>query len=82
MKRKKRNSYDKKTAVIVGLGLAIGVLTVVGFVIGIDAFFDRYDLKFQTPIILQQPVSINKRTKKTVVVLPDSPEASASVTEK
>lgn len=47
-----------------------GIITAIGVgtysVIAIDAWFDTHDLKFQAPVVFQQPVKIEKR-KATII---------------
>lgn len=54
------------------------LLVIFGIAYGIDSFFDSYDLKFQTPIIIQTPVKIESREAK--MVSPVIQEATPSAT--
>ena len=50
---------NKKQQFSYGFILTLIVVTVIG--IGLDYFFDRYDLNFQSPIVIQMPISVADR---------------------
>lgn len=62
----------------------LGATTVLAFSLGLgavmiaDSFFDRYDLNFQSPIIIQSPIEIEKRTQILINPLSRIPQAEAS----
>ena len=46
------------------LALIVFLLALFGLIYSADRFFDAYDLKFQSPIIIQTPLKVEKRQVK------------------
>jgi len=61
----KKRISKRKIVISTILAIAIFILIITG-VIMTDNFFDHYDLKFQSPVIFQAPVKMNKRVAKII----------------
>lgn len=55
-----------------------GFLAIFAIVMGVDAFFDRYDLNFQSPVVIRTPIMIEAREGQAIVSPIPSVEASES----
>lgn len=77
-KPKTKNDFKLSWKVKVPAVTITVLLAVFGTAYGIDSFFDSYDLRFQTPIIIQTPVKIESRTPMVSPMA--SPEATPSAT--
>lgn len=59
----KPKAKPRKRLAVAGLAIATGLLVLVSLLYGLNAFFDKYRLSFQSPIILRLPISVELRTQ-------------------
>lgn len=57
----KPKTKPKKRLAIAGVASILGLLVLLILLYGLNAFFDKYRLSFQSPIILRLPVSVETR---------------------
>ncbi len=68
MIERKRNKF------ILLLILFLLVSIIIVSIIAIDSFFDKYDLKFQAPVVFQKPVIVEERKQELTSPLVELPE--------
>lgn len=66
-KTKKRSSFNVKKPTFLALALSTSIF---GTIVGIDKFFDTYDLQFQSPIVFQTPILIDYRNHDIISGVP------------